>query len=279
MIKIVADSSCDRPNISGMTVVYSPLTMSTEERSFVDDDTLDVHEMLDYMASYKGRSYTACPSVDAWLSAFEGGDEIYAATITSGLSGSYNSAMAARDLYLQSHPQAKVHVFDTLSTGPEIFLLLEKLRDLTAAGLPFEQVVEHAAAYLKKTRLFFVLQSLHNLSQNGRVSKVVAAAVGVLNIRIVGTASKEGTLEQLAKSRGDNKAVKELLSQLENAGFAGGKIHITNAENPALAQRFADMVKEKWPQSELTMAPSSGLCSYYAERGSIMVGIETNQEY
>lgn len=279
MIKIVADSSCDRPNISGMTVVYSPLTMSTEERSFVDDETLDVHEMLDYMSAYKGRSYTACPSVDAWLSAFEGGDEIYAATITSGLSGSYNSAMAAKELYLQSHPQAKVHVFDTLSTGPEIFLLLEKLRDLTAAGLPFEQVVEQASDYLKHTRLFFILQSLHNLSQNGRVSKVVAAAVGVLNIRIVGTASKEGTLEQLAKSRGDNKALKELLSQLENAGFAGGKIRITNAENPALAQRFSDMVKEKWPQADLTIAPSSGLCSYYAERGSIMVGIETNQEY
>lgn len=277
MIKIVSDSSCDRPALSG--VEYVPMVMSTDERSFTDDGNLDVHEMLDYMSAYKGRSYTACPSVDAWLSAFAGADEIYAVTITSGLSGSYNSAMAAKELYLHDHPEAKVHVFDSLSTGPEMRLLLEKLKELTDGGLAFEQVVQEAAAYLKHSRLFFILQSLHNLSQNGRVSKVAAAAVGVLNIRIVGTASKEGTLEQLAKSRGDNKALNELLSQVERAGYAGGKMRLTNAENPALAERFAALVKAKWPQADVVIAASSGLCSYYAERGSIMVGIETNQEY
>lgn len=274
MIKFVADSSCDRPVVPGLTVEYAPLVMSTDERSFVDDDTLDVHEMLDYMSAYKGRSFTACPSVDAWLKVFEGGDEIYAVTITSGLSGSYNSAMAAANLYHQSNPNAKVHVFDSLSTGPELLLLLEKLRDLKNAGLSFEEVVEQATEYQKHTRLFFILQSLHNLSQNGRVSKVVAAAVGVLNIRIVGTASTEGTLEQLAKSRGDNKALKELLEQVEAAGYNGGKMRLTDAENETLTQRFAEMVRAKWPDADITLAHSSGLCSYYAERGSIMAGIE-----
>lgn len=275
MIKFVSDSSCDRPKIKDFPLCRVPMVMSTDARSFRDDDQLNITEMLDYLAAFKGRSYTACPSVDAWIEAFGGADEVYAITITSGLSGSFNSAVAAQELYLQSHPEAKVHIFDSLSTGPELVLLMEKLRDLTAEGLPFEEVCAQAEEYQKHTRLFFSLQSLHNLSQNGRVNKVVATAVGVLNIRVVGTASTEGTLQSLAKSRGDTKALNELLHQMGAAGYAGGKMRITHVENPELAERFADLVRDFWPGVDVTVAASGGLCSYYAERASIMVAIET----
>lgn len=275
MILFVADSSSDRPVIAGMDVRYVPLTMSTDEKSFTDNEFLNVDEMLTYLEGYKGRSYTACPSVDAYMNAFEGGDEIYVATITSGLSGSYNAAVAAKELFLQSHPDVKIAVFDSLSTGPEILLLLEKLKELTDQGLPFEEVEARVREYQKHTRLFFSLQSVHNLAQNGRINKVAAAAVGVLGIRIVGTASTEGTLQQLAKCRGDKKALPELITLLEGAGYTGGKIRITHALNPELAQKFADLVKSTWQHADVTISQSSGLCSYYAERGAIFAGIET----
>lgn len=274
MRKIIADSSADRPTLAGVEVIHVPLVMSTEEKNFCDDANLDITEMLDYLAVHKGRSFTACPSVDSWLSAYEGANEIFAVTITSGLSGSYNSAMAARELYLSAHEDAKVHVFDSLSTGPENLLILEKIAELSQAGKSFEEIVAEVTAYQKHTRLFFALQSLHNLSQNGRVSKVAAAAVGVLGIRIVGTASPEGTLAQLAKSRGDNKALKELIAQLTGAGFVGGKVRIAHVENPTLAQRMADEIQKVWANASIAIGASSGLCSYYAERGAILVGIE-----
>lgn len=274
MMKLIADSSSDRPAIAGAEVQYVPLVVSTDHVHFVDDETLDVRQMLDTLSGHKGRSYTACPSVDGWLTAFEGGDEIYAVTITSALSGSYNAAMAARELYLQEHPGAKVAVFDSLSTGPELRLILEKLRDLTAQGLPFEQVEARTREYMHHTRLLFSLQSLHNMAQNGRVSKVAAAAVGVLGIRIVGTASAEGTLQQLNKCRGDRKALPELLEHMQKAGFHGGKVRITHVNNPALAGTFLEQLKAAWPEADASIAPSSGLCSYYAEEGAIMVGFE-----
>lgn len=274
MMKLIADSSSDRPAIAGAEVQYVPLVVSTDHVHFVDDETLDVRQMLDTLSGHKGRSYTACPSVDGWLTAFEGGDEIYAVTITSALSGSYNAAMAARELYLQEHPGAKVAVFDSLSTGPELRLILEKLRDLTAQGLPFEQVEAQTREYMHHTRLLFSLQSLHNMAQNGRVSKVAAAAVGVLGIRIVGTASAEGTLQQLNKCRGDRKALPELLEHMQKAGFHGGKVRITHVNNPTLAGTFLEQLKAAWPEADASIAPSSGLCSYYAEEGAIMVGFE-----
>ena len=275
MLKIVSDSSCDRPLIGGEPVACVPMVISTDERSFRDDETLNITEMLDYLAAYKGRSYTSCPSVDSWMQLFEGAGEVCAVTITSALSGSYNSAVAARKLYLQKNPQVRVHIFDTLSTGPEMALLLDKLRELAEQGLSFEEICARGEEYRKKTRLFFTLQSLHNLSQNGRVNKVVAAAIGVLNIRIVGTASSEGTLAPLAKSRGEKKALTELVEQVEKAGYAGGKMRVTHVENPTLARKFVEQVKAIWPGADVTVARSGGLCSYYAERGALLVGIET----
>ena len=274
MIKLIADSSSDCPALAGIPAAYVPLVISTEARSFTDDGTLDVGDMLSYLAEHRGRSYTACPSVDAWLRAFEGGDEIYVVTITSALSGSFNSAMAARMLYRQEHPEAKVAVFDSRSTGPELHLILEKLQDCIARGLPFEQTVQEVEAYRHHTGLLFCLHSLHNMAQNGRVNKVVAAAVGVLGIRIVGKASDEGTLTQLAKSRGDRKALPEMIEQMRQAGYTGGKVRLTHVENPALADSFAGQLLAAWPDADVQIAASTGLCSYYAESGAIMAGFE-----
>lgn len=274
MIKLIADSSSDCPALAGIPVAYVPLVISTEARSFTDDGTLNVGDMLSYLAGHKGRSYTACPSVDAWLRAFEGGDEIYVVTITSALSGSFNSAMAARMLYRQEHPEAKVAVFDSRSTGPELRLILEKLQDCIARGLPFEQTVQEVEAYRHHTGLLFCLHSLHNMAQNGRVNKVVAAAVGVLGIRIVGKASDAGTLAQLARSRGDRKALPEMIGQMRQAGYTGGKVRLTHVENPALADSFAGQLLAAWPDADVQIAASTGLCSYYAESGAIMVGFE-----
>ena len=100
MMKFVADSSSDRPVIPGMEVQYVPMMISTDEKSFVDNEHLNVSEMLDYLAEYKGRSYTACPSVDGWLTACEGGDEIYAVTITSGLSSPAARAAAIWEKFI-----------------------------------------------------------------------------------------------------------------------------------------------------------------------------------
>lgn len=274
MIRLIADSSSDRPALAGIPIEYVPLVISTEAQSFTDDDQLDVDELLQCLASYRGRSYTACPSVDAWLRAFEGGDEIYAVTITSALSGSYNSAMAARALYLQEHPGAKIAVFDSLSTGPELRLILEKLQDCVENGLEFERTVQQVQDYQKHTGLLFCLHNLHNMAQNGRVSKVAAAAVGVLGIRIVGMASPEGTLAQLAKCRGDRKALPELIEQLRLSGYTGGKARITHVNNPTLADTLRSQLLAAWPQADITTAPSTGLCSYYAESGAIMVAFE-----
>ena len=274
MTKFVVDSSSDMTNYKGADLSVVPMNISTNERTFTDDALLDVNELLEYMESYKDRSFTACPGTQAWLDAFEGGDVIYVATLTSALSGAYNSALIAKDIYLEEHPETKIHVFDSLTTGPELRLLVEKIIELDAEGLSFEEVVREGEGYMERTRLFFAFQSLHNLAQNGRVNKVVAATVGALNIRIVGKASDEGTIEPIAKRKGDNHAAAEIFHQLEEVGFTNGKIRICHTDNRELANKYAQTLHNKYPEADIKAYASRGLIAYYAERGGIIIAVE-----
>ncbi len=81
-------------------------------------------------------------------------------------------------------------------------IILEQLQQMIEEGKKFEEIDGAIDAYMQKTRLFCSLKSLHNLAQNGRVSKVVASAE-VLGISVIGTASSHGTLEAIGKCRGD----------------------------------------------------------------------------
>ena len=128
--KIVADSSCDMWELNGVDFAVAPITISTDNKHYVDNQDLDVHLMSEDLASYKGTSHTACPSVGSWLDCYEGFDEVFVVTLTGSMSGTYNSAMTAKGIYEEENENVKVHVFDSLSTGPEMRLLIEKLKEM-----------------------------------------------------------------------------------------------------------------------------------------------------
>lgn len=272
--KIVADSSCDMWELNDVDFAVAPLTISTDNKHYVDNQELDVHLMSEDLAKYKGVSHTACPSAGAWLDCYEGYDEVFVVTLTGAMSGTYNSAMTAKGIYEEENENVKVHVFDSLSTGPEMRLLIEKLKKMIEEDLTFEEIVEKGQDYLNHTRLFFALKSLHNFAMNGRVSKTVASAIGVLNISIFATASEKGTIQQISKCRGEKKVVKSMIEHLEDAGYHGGKVRISHADNLKLAHNVRDKILELYPNADIIVYPMGGLCTYYAEKGGLLVGCE-----
>ena len=272
--KIVADSSCDIWELNVVDFAVAPITISTDNKHYVDNQELDVHLMSEELAKYKGVSHTACPSVGSWLDCYEGFDEIFVITLTGAMSGTYNSAMTAKGIYEEENENVKVHVFDSLSTGPEMRLLIEKLKEMIEEDLTFEEIVEKGQDYLNHTRLFFALKSLHNFAMNGRVSKTVASAIGVLNISIFATASEKGTIQQISKCRGEKKVVKSMIEHLEDAGYHGGKVRISHADNLKLAHNVRDKILELYPNADIIVYPMGGLCTYYAEKGGLLVGCE-----
>ncbi len=212
-IRLVADSSCDLLSLDGVDFVSVPLTLRTETEEFRDDARLDVDAMVATLRATKGRSYSACPNVADWEKAFGESGDVLAFTITSSLSGSYSAACVAKQGCEERDPSRRIRVVDTLSAGPETMLLLEKAASAQRGGASFDEVCRVVEELQRHTHLLFSLESMHNLAQNGRISKLAATAAGVLGIRAVGQASAEGTLEMLGKCRGERKTQEFLLQE------------------------------------------------------------------
>lgn len=276
--KIIADSGCDyrqlaRPAID-TTFVSVPLTIQVADQVFVDDASLDIDQMMETIYATAEASKSACPSPDDYLRAFEGGDNIIVVTITGTLSGSQNSAQLAKNIYLEEHPETKIHVIDSLSAGGEVDLFVDKLNELIGQGLSFEEVVQAITAYQAKTKLLFVLAKVDNLVKNGRLSKLIGTVVGLLNIRMVGEASKTGNLELLQKARGPKKSLQAAYEELVKAGYAGGRIVMAHRSNEKFCQQLSELILERFPQAEINVLATSGLCSFYAEDGGLLMGYE-----
>ena len=273
-IKIVADSSANLLSLEQIPFAFAPLKIITTEREFVDNSVLNVDEMIQTFDTYKGKSKTSCPSPADWLEAFGDADDIFCLTITSGLSGCYNAACTAKQIYEAEHEGSRVHVIDTLSTGPEMVLMIEKLSACISEGMDFEEISKSISSYMKKTGLLFMLESLKNFAANGRVSPAVAKITGILNIRIVGKASDVGTLEAMNKCPGEARSLNTLVTHLKNMGLEKGKVRIAHCQNETAAMRLKEMIQKEFPQTDIKITVCRGLCSYYAEKGGLLVGFE-----
>ena len=272
--KIVVDSSSNLYALPGVDFACVPLKIVTDEQEYLDDGTLDAVGMARSLRTYKGKTSTSCPNVADWLAAYEGAEQIFVATITGTLSGSYNAAQLAAEEYQQENPGKRVFVLDSLSTGPEQRLLAEHLRDLLAEGKEFDEICEEMLRYHKHTHLLFSLESLANLARNGRVKPAVAAMARMLGIRVIGQASEAGELDVLCKTRGEHGALERIVLELKEHGYTNGRLHISHCGNPAAAERLKHMVKAVFDGAKVDISECGGLCSYYAELGGLLVGYE-----
>lgn len=278
--KIIADSSSNIYNEDHLFAdkkqeyISVPLKIITSEKEYEDTESLDTAGMVEELRNYKGKSGTSCPNVSDWLDAFGDADVIFGVTLTGSLSGCYSAAVQARNDYIEEHPEAKVLILDSLSTGPEMELIVEKLKELLDQERSFEEIEKEIKAYMKKTHLLFSLESLKNLVNNGRVNPAVAAVAGVLGIRIVGKASDEGTLEPLHKCRREKQLFRTIIGEMQKAGFTGGKVRIAHCMNEKGAQLLTEAIRENFGDCDISVRECGALCSFYAEKGGILLGFE-----
>ena len=273
-VKIVADSSANLMELKTVAFDAAPMKVITAQREFVDDRNLDLDEMIGFFKTYKGRSQSSCPNPEDWLTTFGDAEDVFCVAITSGLSGSYNTACIAKEMYEAEHPGRRVFVIDSLSAGPELTLIVEKLEEMISEGKSYEEICTYIPEYQKKTGLLFMLESLNNFAANGRVSPAVAKIAGVLGIRIVGKASDVGTLEPTDKCRGKEKSLKTILKHLKESGLKTGKVILAHCLNEPAANALKNMIETDLPGVAVKIGKNFGLCSFYAEKGGLLVGFE-----
>ena len=273
-IKIVSDSSSNVLQYVGANYTTVPLKIVAGESEYVDNAQLDVASMVADLKKFKGKSGSSCPNVQEWLDAFEGADNIIALTISQKLSGSYNAAVNAAEEYMAEHPGTQIWVMDTMTAGPEMAMLIDRMVSLIQEGNTLEQVKEQITEYHKHLHTLFCLESLTNLARNGRVSPAVATIAGVLGIRVVGDVTW-GEITDKAKPRGQKKATEKLVQLMEERGiYDGAKVRIAHCIGLENAELLKSKVLEKYPNCQVHIEPTTALCSFYAEAGGLMIAIE-----
>lgn len=273
-IKIVVDSASDMLTLDGIEFASAPLKIITADKEYVDDANLDVEEMVNDLLAYKGKSSTSCPNCEEWIQAFGNAERIFCITITGTLSGSYNSACIAKQTYEEQYPDRKVCVINSLTTGPEMRLIVEKIQELIEQEKTYEEICTLIAEEMKDMGLFFMLESMRNLANNGRVNPIVAKIAGFLGIRVVGKASDKGDLQQLDKCRGEKKALDAIITHLKELGGKLKKIIIAHCLNENAALALKERILQEFEKVKIEICKCRGLCSFYAEKGGLLVGYE-----
>ena len=272
--QIVSDSSSNIFAVEGVCYTTVPMKIIAGDREYVDNEALDVRGMVNDLKAYKGKSGSSCANAQEWLDAFGDADMVFGVTISRNLSGSFNAAEAAAREFAEEHPEAKIHIFDTLSAGPEMAMVIEKIHELVEKGLDFEQIVAQVREYQNHCHTLFCLECMNNLARNGRVNPAVAKIASVLGIRACGDA-QNGQIIPTQKPRGQKKAAETLVSMIRERGFTNSSwLRIAHCFGENQAQLLLDALKKDFPDARYTVEPTGILCSFYAEEGGMIIAME-----
>ena len=255
-----------------------PLTLMVGADQIIDDETFD---QLSFLKKVRKDSHpecpkSACPSPERYMKAYDcEAEHIYAVTLSSELSGSYNSALLGKNLLLEDHPEKKIHVFNSCSASIGQTLIAAKIQECEEAGMSFEEVVSTVDRYIEGQHTFFVLENLDTLRKNGRLSKVKALVASALKIKPVMGSTDEGSICQLDQARGMNRAMIKMVEQViaKTPDSADKVLAISHCNCPARAQVLKEAFEERMKLAKIIVLDTAGVSSMYANDGGVIVAV------
>lgn len=275
MYKIISDTSCDltKEEIKELGIEYVPFKISIDGVEYEDDDNLKLEEYLDKMEKTENAIKTACPAPYDYLKIIEENydKDIYILTITSKLSGSYNSAKIAEQEAREKFKDIKIHVIDTKAASAGNTRIVLKLLDLVKEK-SFEEVVPAIEREVDNSTTMFVLESMKNLIKNGRIKKSAGLVANVLNIRPIMIA-KDGEIELYEINRGIKKSLDKMIKAIGTECKVGtpNLITISYVRNKERAEKIKEKIEELYTGVKVHIRHTNGLSSGYADIGGIVI--------
>lgn len=254
--------------------VHAALHLYLDGEEFVDDDTFDRLDFLEKVNASPNCPKSSCPSPEAYKDAYDcGAEHVYAVTLSGNLSGSYNSAVLGMNLFLEEHPEAKGHVFNSCSASVGEMRIAQKIQECEEAGMSFEELVETVEQFALEMKTYFVLETLDHLRKNGRLSAVKAFVATALNIKPIMSATDEGIIIQLSQARGIQKALRQMVETMAaNTKNAEEKvIGLAHCNNPERAEWVKKEIEKVMKVKDIIIVNTSGVSTLYAAQGGIIV--------
>ena len=280
MYKIVGDSSTDVDVDfqKKYPVTIVPFKLFFDGIEYIDDETLDVDAFVETMKKSQETPKSACPSPNDFMSYFEGEeDEVYVVTISSKLSGTYNTAVLAKNLYDTEHEndpnKTFVHVFDSQGAAAGETLIARMIHEFKQLNYSKEKLVESVTEFIEGMRVFFISESLDNLVKNGRISKWKGLLASTLNILPIMGSDGHGEIKLFEKVRNTNKAYSRLIEMMQEELKKSGRkiVSITHVGNPERANQIETELRNTLELDDVINIKCAGLSSLYADKKGIIV--------
>ena len=276
MWHIVSDTSCDLHSLEGGEGVFDfatiPFTIRIGDHEYIDDENMPVNEMLTENENSTELAQTSCPSPEDWREKFAPEGPVVAFTISSALSGSYNSACTAKQMVQEENPEKQIAVIDSKATGPEVAMLIMKARELILEGRLFDEIETALNREAERIHTVFALASYRNLIKAGRVSRLIGFIAGHLGFWGIGIGSDEGEISIRGKARGDKSMIRFLVDEMKKIGAAGKEIFISHCLNEKCAEALKEQLEEAFRDVKVILMETRGLDSFYAERRGLIIG-------
>ena len=274
--KIVVDSCCELPEELKHDPRYEivPLTLIVgDSYERLDDDGFDQKEFLQAVAECPVSPRSACPSPEKYMEAYRtDADHVYVVTLSSKLSGSYNSAVLGKNLYHETYGEKQIYVVDSRSAScgeTQIAMQIARWED---EGMGYEEVTEKIEKFTDGMHTYFVLDNLDTLRKNGRLSGVKALVASTLSIKPV-MAGDQGSIVQLGQSVGIKKALAKMVDYVVRDVVDAEKkcLMITHCNNPERANSVKEQILSKVKFKDVLIMDTAGISSMYANDGGVIV--------
>lgn len=275
--KIVVDSCCELPETLKNDERFErvPLSIEVGDHTIIDDDSFDQADFLRKVAECPKCPKSSCPSPQRFMDAFHTvAERVYAVTLTSKLSGSYNSAELGKAMYKETYGNKQIFVVDSLSASCGEAQIAMKLMELEEKGLPFQDIKQKIKDFRDKMNTYFVLDSLEALRKNGRLTGVKAFVASTLNIKPV-MAADEGTIIQRGQGIGMKKALAKMADMVvsELHDTIEKRIIITHCNAIERAKQVKALLESKINSIEILIMDTAGISSLYASDGGVIVAV------
>lgn len=272
--KIVADSSCDLNEDlrQRMDINLVPFKIDIDNHSYIDDENIDVQDMIKRMHESPNPIKTSCPSPGDFSEIYKDANNVYVVTISEQLSGTYNSAIVAKDMVIENFPDKFIHVFNSKSASIGETLIAMKIKECLNEKISNSLLVEKVEKFRDNMKTYFISEDLSNLIKNGRISKTKGLIINALNIKPVMMATSDGNIELVDKARGSIKAFKKLADIIRESEVKFEERILAISHANAL-QKALDLKEEliNLNFKEIIIVETKGLSTGYVNDGGVIV--------
>lgn len=274
--KIIVDSCCDLTPLQFRQgpFLQVPLTISLPGTEIVDDATLDQGKLLQLMCENSEAPKTACPSPAQYLDAFArcGEADIYVVTLSALLSGSHNAAEQAKALWLEDHPHAHIHIFNSCSAAAGEVAVALKIEETAVSGFSFDEVVAEVSGFISSMTTYFVLENLDHLRKNGRLTGLASKITDKLKIKLLMGATPEGEIRKVGQALSVKQALSKMVGLMaDDPGHIGKTLCIVHCNHAERALYVRELALKHCRFRDIFLSDARGVTTVYANDGGIVV--------